>query len=185
LRTCHTLFTSCLRLHIRYQNCITILSCSTTEAIPRRKVLILINPFSGRKRAVKIFREQVEPMLKVSHVQPHVILSERPLHVTEIAQSLNLDEYDALCTISGDGLLHELINGAPVCPLHPFVCLFVHSFALTMMFVHSYIFLLYFCSNLRCMYACMYVRVCITACMYIYIYVCMNVRVCACMSCQG
>ncbi len=50
-------------------------------------------------------------MLAVSNIRPHVIQTERPLHATEIAQSLDLDLYDAIATVSGDGLFHEMLNG--------------------------------------------------------------------------
>ena len=40
-----------------------------TEPIPKRKVLVLVNPFSGTKKAASIWENQVRPMFQRSHVE--------------------------------------------------------------------------------------------------------------------
>lgn len=32
-------------------------------------------------------------------------------HAKEIAKELDIRKYDAVCSVSGDGVLHEVING--------------------------------------------------------------------------
>ena len=79
---------------------------------PRRlkHVLVLVNPFGGTKQAPEIWRSIVEPMLDVAGVHYTHMNTERAGHAMDIGQSFELD-YDAVATISGDGLFHELING--------------------------------------------------------------------------
>ncbi|KAI9014857.1 ATP-NAD kinase-like domain-containing protein [Gaertneriomyces semiglobifer] len=75
------------------------------------KLLILINPFGGTKKATQIFRDIVQPMLRLAGVEADVIETTHGEHATDIARGLNISEYKAAITISGDGLFHELING--------------------------------------------------------------------------
>ena len=72
---------------------------------------MLLNPFSGTKRAVKIWKKVVETMLERSHATCDVRETEHQNHAKEIAEKTNLQSYDAIVSISGDGLVHEIING--------------------------------------------------------------------------
>ena len=40
-----------------------------------------------------------------------VLVTTHALHATEIGREMDLTAYDGAVTVSGDGLLHELING--------------------------------------------------------------------------
>ena len=40
-----------------------------------------------------------------------IVVTERPNHAKEIATSLDLKSYDAIVTASGDGTIHEIVNG--------------------------------------------------------------------------
>eukprot|EP00048_Salpingoeca_helianthica_P011411 m.164580 g.164580 ORF g.164580 m.164580 type:complete len:541 (+) comp15225_c0_seq3:2695-4317(+) len=81
------------------------------EPIHRRRILILINPFSGTKKAVQIYAEQVKPVLDRALVDVTVIQTTHAGHATEYMQSVDIAQYDGYATISGDGLLHEALNG--------------------------------------------------------------------------
>ena len=50
-------------------------------------------------------------MFRRSHVDAEPLITERAGQATEIGATVDLDKYDALVTLSGDGLMHELING--------------------------------------------------------------------------
>ena len=46
------------------------------------------------------------------HVTQHNVLdTTHQGHAQEIARTLTLDDYDAVVTVSGDGLIHEVLNG--------------------------------------------------------------------------
>ena len=76
-----------------------------------RRVLILVNPFGGKKKATQVMVEEIMPILLAAGVEVTVRETERPLHALEIVQDLDLDAYDVVATASGDGLIHEVING--------------------------------------------------------------------------
>lgn len=78
---------------------------------PCRKLLILINPFSGSGRSVRTFREKVEPMLCEADIQYEQITTEYSGHAAEMMQSLNLLDFDGIVICSGDGLVYEVVNG--------------------------------------------------------------------------
>ena len=50
-------------------------------------------------------------MFRRAGIDADPVTTQRPGHATEIASKLDLDAYDALVTISGDGVLHEVVNG--------------------------------------------------------------------------
>ncbi|PLW17573.1 hypothetical protein PCANC_03509 [Puccinia coronata f. sp. avenae] len=82
------------------------------KAVPRsRRVLIIINPQSGSKKSVKIWSSVVEPILKASTATYEVIFTTHSGHAGELGEKLDLDSVDVLSCVSGDGLVHEVLNG--------------------------------------------------------------------------
>ncbi|KJE88409.1 diacylglycerol kinase, partial [Capsaspora owczarzaki ATCC 30864] len=78
--------------------------------VPRR-LLVVVNPVGGTKIAVPTFEKQVRPLLELAGISFQVILTTHQNHAMEIARDLALDKFDAIVTVSGDGLLHEMVNG--------------------------------------------------------------------------
>jgi hypothetical protein len=84
---------------------------SPVARLPRRHVLVLVNPFGGTKKAPQIWREVVEPMWREAGLTYEVVETQYSGHAKELARRLDLTKYDALTTISGDGLFWELLSG--------------------------------------------------------------------------
>jgi len=76
----------------------------------RRKIVVFINPFSGTGRAMDKWR-QVCSMLEKAGVQAQEIVTESTNHAYEVVQKINLNQFDGVVTVSGDGLIHEVLNG--------------------------------------------------------------------------
>ncbi|KAJ7063337.1 ATP-NAD kinase-like domain-containing protein [Mycena amicta] len=76
-----------------------------------RRLKVFINPHSGTKKAVGIFNKTIEPILRSAQCSLDVIHTTRRGHAFDIAKSLALAEYDAIVVVSGDGLIHEILNG--------------------------------------------------------------------------
>jgi sphingosine kinase len=75
------------------------------------KILILLNPFGGAG-AARINWQQVEPMMDKAHIDYTLQETEFAGHAYEIVNSgIVAGMYDAIVTVSGDGLIHEVING--------------------------------------------------------------------------
>ncbi|EMD38389.1 hypothetical protein CERSUDRAFT_48084 [Gelatoporia subvermispora B] len=78
---------------------------------PRRRLKVLVSPKSGPGKGVSIYHEKVEPILKAAHCDVDLTITTHQLHALEIAKDLRLDRYDAIATMSGDGLVYEVVNG--------------------------------------------------------------------------
>ncbi|KAK3188101.1 hypothetical protein Dsin_027662 [Dipteronia sinensis] len=76
-----------------------------------KRLLIFVNPFSGKRIASKIFLDEVKPLLEDANIQFTVQETDHQLHAKEVANRLNLSNYDGIVCVSGDGILVEVING--------------------------------------------------------------------------
>jgi hypothetical protein len=102
------------------------------NGIPSRRLLVFVNPFGGTGLGRKVWK-QVRPMFLVANIDLHLVgttafltepynhsllINQLPLtrtsaetkyagHAGEVAASLDIEKYDGIVTISGDGLLHE------------------------------------------------------------------------------
>jgi hypothetical protein len=105
------------------------------NGIPSRRLLVFVNPFGGTGLGRKVWK-QVRPMFLVANINLHLVgtiafltepynVASHPLlikqpsltrasaetkyagHAGEVAASLDIEKYDGIVTISGDGLLHE------------------------------------------------------------------------------
>nr|XP_021322621.1 sphingosine kinase 2 [Danio rerio] len=89
---------------------------STTEfcksMLPRpRRLLLLVNPFSGRGQAMQWCQTHILPMIREANISYNLIQTERQNHARELIREISLPEWDGIVIVSGDGLLHEVING--------------------------------------------------------------------------
>jgi len=76
-----------------------------------RNILCILNPMSGNKKSLKVYNELIVPMFKIANITSELKETKHQGHCEEIAYSLNLNDYDGICSVSGDGLFHELLNG--------------------------------------------------------------------------
>ncbi|GAN00971.1 sphingosine kinase [Mucor ambiguus] len=76
-----------------------------------KKLLVLINPFGGQGKAKEIFEYHVRPIFESAKCDIEVRYTEHQGHALQIAQDLDIHAYDAIVTVSGDGVIHEVING--------------------------------------------------------------------------
>ncbi|KAI8051049.1 ATP-NAD kinase-like domain-containing protein [Gilbertella persicaria] len=92
--------------------CQYIMDCVYRDSIAEKKLLVLIHPFSGQKRAKAIFQESVRPLLEAAKCTLEIQYTEHQNHAFDIAKNKrDLEQWDAIVTVSGDGLIHEVING--------------------------------------------------------------------------
>ncbi|CAH1794281.1 unnamed protein product [Owenia fusiformis] len=81
-----------------------------TEPIARR-MLVLVNPFSGPGKALKIFQERVIPVFAEADIHFRMVITEYAGHARAMMKRLDLDEWYGIIIVSGDGLIFEVING--------------------------------------------------------------------------
>ncbi|KAK0463936.1 ATP-NAD kinase-like domain-containing protein [Desarmillaria tabescens] len=75
-----------------------------------RRVKVLVNPHGGTRKGAAIFTKTVEPVLRAGGCMLDIQYTTHSNHAYEISKVLPL-EYDAIITVSGDGLIHEVMNG--------------------------------------------------------------------------
>lgn len=105
-----------------------------------RKLLVIVNPVSGRRKARHTYQTVVEPMLKQAGIEHQLMgayglsavvfvviqskvahqpsprhihaVTDRMLHAQEfVEKELVLSEWDGIVAVGGDGILYEIING--------------------------------------------------------------------------
>jgi diacylglycerol kinase (ATP) len=74
------------------------------------RLFIVVNTRSGTQRGMKIL-QQIKPVLVSAGTQIEVHVTEHPGHAREIAGALNLEAYDGICIVGGDGTIHEIVDG--------------------------------------------------------------------------
>uniref|UniRef100_A0A8C9ZEI1 sphingosine kinase n=1 Tax=Sander lucioperca TaxID=283035 RepID=A0A8C9ZEI1_SANLU len=75
------------------------------------RVMILVNPHSGRGQALQLFTGHIQGMLTEAAVPYTLVITEHQNHARELVRKADLSQWDALVIMSGDGLLFEVING--------------------------------------------------------------------------
>ena len=74
------------------------------------KFILTVNPHGGTKKGPQILKK-VEPFFEASGTDLFIIETTFAGHAKELANQLDLTEYDGFIGIGGDGTLHEIING--------------------------------------------------------------------------
>ncbi|XP_028267098.1 sphingosine kinase 1 [Parambassis ranga] len=82
-----------------------------TEVRRPCRVMILVNPHSGRRQALQLFTGHVQGMLTEASIPYTLVITEHQNHARELVRKADLSQWDALVIMSGDGLLFEVING--------------------------------------------------------------------------
>uniref|UniRef100_A0A8C2VT89 Sphingosine kinase 1 n=1 Tax=Chinchilla lanigera TaxID=34839 RepID=A0A8C2VT89_CHILA len=81
-------------------------------SLPRPcRVLVLLNPRGGKGKALQQFQRLVQPLLAEAEVSFKLMVTERQNHARELVRAEELGRWDALVIMSGDGLIHEVVNG--------------------------------------------------------------------------
>ena len=76
----------------------------------KRKILAFINPISGKGYAINIWKK-AKKILLLANLEITEIYTNREKHAYEVVLNLKINEYDGIINCSGDGILHEIING--------------------------------------------------------------------------
>ena len=74
------------------------------------KFIITVNPHGGKKLGPRLLN-QVKPLFEAKGIELFVVETTFAGHAKELANQLNITEYDGFIGIGGDGTLHEIING--------------------------------------------------------------------------
>ncbi|KAI1302144.1 sphinganine kinase lcb4 [Mortierella claussenii] len=76
-----------------------------------RHFKVLINPFGGQGHAKRMWEQTAEPLFKAAKCTYDLTYTTHRYHAKEIAKDLDIRAFDGIVSVSGDGVIHEVING--------------------------------------------------------------------------
>jgi YegS/Rv2252/BmrU family lipid kinase len=74
------------------------------------RYLVIVNPRSGNRRGMTVL-DQVRPILTRSGAKLDVQLAQSQGHAAVLAKTCDLNSYQRICIIGGDGTVHEVADG--------------------------------------------------------------------------
>jgi sphingosine kinase len=89
----------------------SLLDVAYGEAQSRKRCKVLINPFGGQGYAQQMFDKKARPILEAANCLLDVEATSHHGHAIEIAQKLDIEAFDAVICVSGDGVPSEVFNG--------------------------------------------------------------------------
>ncbi|KAL6192290.1 hypothetical protein ACLB2K_033381 [Fragaria x ananassa] len=76
------------------------------------KILVILNPRSGRGRSSKVFHSIVEPIFKLAGFKVEVVKTTSAGHAKKLASSVDISTCpDGIICVGGDGIINEVLNG--------------------------------------------------------------------------
>ncbi|KAI4358077.1 hypothetical protein L6164_001980 [Bauhinia variegata] len=76
------------------------------------KMLVILNPRSGRGRSSKVFHGIVEPIFKLAGFRLEVVKTTSAGHARKLASSVDISKCpDGIICVGGDGIINEVLNG--------------------------------------------------------------------------
>lgn len=76
-----------------------------------RKLLLFVNPYGGKKNALKLYERYAKPIFKLANVDVSVVITQRPNQIFDLVLQQHLDQFDGIACCGGDGTFSELFNG--------------------------------------------------------------------------
>ena len=74
------------------------------------KYCMIVNPHAGKKHGIAV-AERARKKLEKHNMDVDMFISKKPGESVNIASSVNIDDYDGILAVGGDGTLFEVING--------------------------------------------------------------------------
>ncbi|VDN15131.1 unnamed protein product [Dibothriocephalus latus] len=87
---------------------------STSPPPSELPILLIINPKGGQGKAKQIASSNITPLFQLANIRFQTWETEHTGHTRELVTQLSKEEllkYKALVTVSGDGLVQEIVNG--------------------------------------------------------------------------
>ncbi|KAK9058386.1 hypothetical protein SSX86_023228 [Deinandra increscens subsp. villosa] len=76
------------------------------------RMLVILNPRSGRGRSSKVFHNLVEPIFKLAGFKLEVVKTTSAGHARDLALSVDFSTCpDGIICVGGDGIVNEVLNG--------------------------------------------------------------------------
>lgn len=64
-----------------------------------RKILLFVNPFGGKKKGLKIWEKDVQPLMTIAGIDTKILVTERVGHARDILLSVDLSDFHVSFTL--------------------------------------------------------------------------------------
>ncbi len=75
-----------------------------------RKILLVVNPTGGVRNGLEILKN-IKPIFEAGGIELEIIETKYAGHAKDIAKAMEIEKFESLCLVGGDGTMHESING--------------------------------------------------------------------------
>ncbi|XP_066247161.1 ceramide kinase isoform X1 [Euwallacea similis] len=76
-----------------------------------KHILLFVNPFGGKQNAMRIYEKYGKNLFSIAGVEVTVNVSQRKDQIKDFLITHNLDMFDSVACVGGDGTVSELFNG--------------------------------------------------------------------------
>ncbi|XP_060516142.1 ceramide kinase [Cylas formicarius] len=76
-----------------------------------KHLLLFVNPFGGKQNAMQIYEKFGKELFSVAGVEVTVNVSQRKNQIQDFLVNHNLDMFDSIACVGGDGTVSEMFNG--------------------------------------------------------------------------
>lgn len=78
-----------------------------------RRLLIFVNPYGGKGKAVRLYKSKVRRLFALANVETKLVVTKHANHARDTIEDpmFNVEYFDAIICIGGDGMFSELMNG--------------------------------------------------------------------------
>lgn len=96
------------KLYKKLQN-----SLEVCRQVRPKRLLIFVNPYGGKGNAIKVYKRRVKPLLEIADIERKLIVTKYANHARETIEDplFNVEYYDGVICVGGDGMFSELMNG--------------------------------------------------------------------------
>ncbi|KAL6863649.1 ATP-NAD kinase-like domain-containing protein [Trichoderma novae-zelandiae] len=88
-----------------------LIAAAYGEAKPRKRAYVLINPNSGPGGALGKWKKHVKPFFEAARMELDVVTLSRGGEATELSEKVDVEKFDTIMALSGDGTPYEIFNG--------------------------------------------------------------------------
>ncbi|KAK8168711.1 ATP-NAD kinase-like domain-containing protein [Phyllosticta citrichinensis] len=81
------------------------------KAQKQKRIKVLVNPFGGKGNAQRLYIKEIEPIFAAARCTLDVEQTNFQGQAVDLAEKLDVGEWDVVACCSGDGIPHEVFNG--------------------------------------------------------------------------